>query len=268
MAYVCDVIGSDEVIERFKMYDCPYFSVWYGNKLKFVYDKEDADIESAAEFLRANLDGIQPNSTALYEIKLYAVLPSKGIDAKTPIRGSFTFKMNPNMSESMSGTRLPISSPTNDQAKFWKERYDELERKINEMSLAGIGSPDPEPEMDPQLQKISGIVDIIDNSPFLQKVGTDLVDMIKNLFGHAKGVFAPVAQTMSGIPAEMPGSQKIETVIAAMIDNPDKSIATHRLEILAESLRLLLEKDPDLLNTLDALSRLPAAKYNMAKTLL
>ena len=269
MAYVVDVVGLESVMQRFELYGCKAFSVWQGKQLKFVCDEMDS-MDDAAEFLNLNLQGIHPLSTALYEIRIYKEVPEKGIDQKTPIRGSFTFKMNTGLSDATAGNYNAGNNQVLDfykqQTKTLQERLDNLEQK----QLAGIGAADDDQEEDPQLRKISGIVDLIDSSPFLQKVATDMMGIFKNIFPGQQGNAQPMSAQISGIDIskDKPGQEKIQDVVAALIDASTPEESRRKLEVLAESLRLCYQRDPDFLNVLQKLGVLEQGKYNMAKSFL
>jgi hypothetical protein len=252
MSYVCDRVGTESVMDGFKIHDCSYFSVWQGKTLKFKYIGGSA--EDAANFLMQNIEGLHPNSTALYEIRLYDDVPDKGINNSTPYSGSFTFKMNTGIGTDASVYR-PVGS--DQYTKHLQTENEMMKKRIEALEAEEVEDEEP-------ADGVGRIMGYIEKYPALQEILRDGIGMLKNVFNQRSGNNHMHHQAISGVidPA-LPAEDKLMAALGMLTQNDPG-----RLSTLANALAGLLDRDPDLLSTLDKLSKMDQSKFNMAKSFL
>ena len=274
MAYVVDRVGIESIMDGFDLHNKSAFSVWQGKVLKFQSAHDSA--EDARHFLEANLQGLHNNSTAMYEIRFYEDVPDKGITNATPYAGSFTFKMNTGIGNDVSvrsintpGANDPFSQYLKHENEQLKQSLEMMQQQIQALSQSKelINGIENEDYHEPDL--LDRVVGIIEDNPTINKLVMDIFGGLKNMLGMQQNNMPGVA-SMAGvdIPQNLRGDEKFMKVIEAITTGATNEETIQNVEKVGEAMRLLLQKDSALLNTLHTLSQLTQEKYNMAKSFL
>ena len=268
MAYVCDRVGIESIMDGFDLHDKAAFSVWQGKVLKFQSISDSS--EEARNFFEANLQGLHSNSTAMYEIRFYENVPDKGITNATPYSGSFTFKMNTGIGNDFVN-KPAIVGGNDDFSKYLKIENQELKKtletmqsQIQELSQASAMIGEVQEKEPDDIDRIIGLIE----NPTINKLVMSLFDGLKNMFG-AQQTFTPGA-AIAGVDIlqNLRGDEKVMKVIEVITTGANNDITIQNVEKFGEAMRMLLAKDAQLLDALHALSQLPQEKYNMAKAYL
>jgi regulator of replication initiation timing len=210
----CDRVGVQDVMQGYDAYsDFPFFALFQGKEVKFVYTDDDAD--KGRRLLQDNLDVLARNgSTALFTLRFYTDTDRKGaITISTPYSGSFSFKVTQPVTFELNkpGAIMPAN---NDQfLAFLISERDQLKLQVQELQeeneelkdlLAETDDKDTEPKKD--LGIIGMIGEAGNQFPWMQ-------DLIKEGFTILKHKFAKPqahAGAMAGItldPNETPDVQ-------------------------------------------------------------
>jgi len=210
----CDRVGVKDVMDGFDAYsDFPFFALFQGKEVKFVYADDDA--EKGRRLLEDNLNVLARNgSTALFTLRFYTDTDKKGtITISTPYSGSFSFKITTPVTFELNkaGANLPAN---NDQfLAFLIAERDQLKQQVSELQEENEELKDLLAEADDnegnEPKKDLGFIGLIGEAgnqfPWMQ-------DMIKEGFTILKHKFAKPqhAGAMAGItldPNQRPDEQ-------------------------------------------------------------
>lgn len=195
------------------------YSVWQGNKLKFVYPGNNYD--DGVDLLTQNLTYIQlSQSNATYEIRFHKSCEKDNmISDKTPYYSSFNFKIFDEFGHSQNG-----NGTTNN---YLMNRIEKLEQQLQEKSISGV-------EEDGLGSKEKFVLELLEN-PLVAGIGSALV----NFLTSGKANVNPRSQTMAGTDSGVTviGKENMQTQAelcrqAIDILYPiDKNIGTHLMKL-------------------------------------
>jgi hypothetical protein len=237
-----EAIGVPAVLDRASFYmealGAPYYSIWQQGVIKFpglAPDRSDALAQ-----LKANIEGAAPNAgTSTYCFKLHPELDQDGyITNKTPVIGSFNFKLNEYTGYTMGNVTTPppangaadqsaILAPILEILRRQEERMEALEEQL-------YAEPKEEEEEDPTI--VEKIISGINASPQLSGLVDDLRGFVK-IFIHKLVPAGPVQQQPNMTQsATMNDQEKVQYAFSILIPLlPDLPDMLKRLADLATS---------------------------------
>ena len=162
--------------------DNVYYSIWQGKSLRFGYN--EGSINTGRDILEENLQPLVYNgNTSTYTIKFHPMPDASGyITDKTPIMGSFNFKVSDPYSVRMAGVQQPTAAPmpaprNDDKIDKILELLIAQDQRIKALEEEPDFEFDEEPEPDQKTQilgQVQQVEQIINESPLLNDVYTHL----------------------------------------------------------------------------------------------
>lgn len=206
----CDRVGIPDVMQGYEAYsDYPYFALFSGKELKFVYTDEDQD--KGKRLLEENLAVLSKNgSNAMFTLRFYTDTDKKGaIKHDTPYSGSFNFKvsqpvsMMPQLGIQNNDQFLAFLIAERDQLKEENKELKEENEELKDLLAEADDNNGNEPKKD--LGFIGLIGEAGNQFPWMQDIIKDGFTLLKHKFAKPQH-----AGQMAGItldPSQRPDEQ-------------------------------------------------------------
>lgn len=218
--------GPENVLAAFNRHENPVFSVWQGKDLIFSHNAEDT--EAAERLLSENLDALaETQNRSIFKIKFHPAVVPNYITDKSPVCGSFTFRVAEWNPGGMRPDGSLIPHPANSYSGAIMEKLNKIAETQNslESRLSAIEEEEEEEE--------KGILGAVENySEVFNKLCQNpvILNLITRLLGNVKP--EPVtAAALAGVDDDAKLTAAINKLKAA---DPQLADDLTKLSVIAE----------------------------------